>query len=353
MSRLEVWGNQTTMNMENILHTNILSAHYFKDLYNLTSFQEVLHELKNEVKNLEPWACKQPRTPSTAFVLLYKFFTMRLTEKQMVQLIDDPHNQYVRAVGFLYLRYTCPPQDLWSWFGNYLEEESEIYVRGAKALPTTFGRYLAELLTEIKYFDTVFPRIPVPVQREIEKAMSQIPSLQKNNNRDNTRRKSSRSISPVDKKRSVSPRRNDRRRSPSPRRNDRRRSPSPRRNDRRRSPSPRRNDRRRSPSPRRNDRRRSPSPRGRRDDRYRDDRRRDDRKRRRSTSRDRRSPSPKKIKEEEKNTIIEKSASPEISAVPRTNLEDLKKMYGGGGSSSEAKSSSSYEAETIRIGGRR
>mgnify|MGYP004709396873 FL=1 len=39
------------------------------------------------------------RGPSTAFCLLYKFFTMKLTVKQMHGLLKHPDSPYIRAVS--------------------------------------------------------------------------------------------------------------------------------------------------------------------------------------------------------------------------------------------------------------
>lgn len=38
------------------------------------------------------------RGPSTAFCLLYKFFTMKLTEKQIRDTLDHPDSPFIRAV---------------------------------------------------------------------------------------------------------------------------------------------------------------------------------------------------------------------------------------------------------------
>jgi len=31
-------------------------------------------------------------------------------------------NDYVRGIGFLYLRYLLPPNKIWDWFKGYLED---------------------------------------------------------------------------------------------------------------------------------------------------------------------------------------------------------------------------------------
>eukprot|EP00968_Pinguiococcus_pyrenoidosus_P024901 scaffold5169_cov239-Pinguiococcus_pyrenoidosus.AAC.2 len=71
-------------------------------------------------------------------------------------------------MGFLYLRYTCPPEDLWGWFCDYVDDP-EIFAPGAD--PTariTMGRYVYQLLTDMKYYGTMLPRIPVKQERRIK-----------------------------------------------------------------------------------------------------------------------------------------------------------------------------------------
>jgi hypothetical protein len=42
---------------------------------------------------------------STAFCLLYKLFTLRLTRKQLNGLINHTDSPYIRGLGFMYIRY--------------------------------------------------------------------------------------------------------------------------------------------------------------------------------------------------------------------------------------------------------
>jgi len=164
--KLDIWGNESTMNLENILLVNIQSSPYFKDLYRLKTYHEVVDEIYNEVQVLEPWV-SGTKVPSTAFCLLYKMFTLRLTLKQLEGLINHPDSPYIRGIGFLYLRYVCNPKELWSWFEFYIDDEEEIHLSGSKFKPTTIGKFCKNILLEQRYFDTLFPRIPVPVMREL------------------------------------------------------------------------------------------------------------------------------------------------------------------------------------------
>ncbi|GAU36779.1 hypothetical protein TSUD_213460 [Trifolium subterraneum] len=157
--------------LEKVLCMNILSSDYFKELYRLKTYHEVIDEIYNQVDHVEPWMTGNCRGPSTAFCLLYKFFTMKLTVKQMHGLLKHPDSPYIRAVGFLYLRYYADPKTLWSWFEPYAKDDEDAVFQefspGSNGRMTTMGVYIRDLLLGQYYFDTLFPRIPVPVMRQV------------------------------------------------------------------------------------------------------------------------------------------------------------------------------------------
>ncbi|CAB4042319.1 pre-mRNA-splicing factor 38B-like [Paramuricea clavata] len=64
---------------------------------------------------------------STAFCLLYKLFTLRLTRKQVNGLINHTDSPYIRGLGFMYIRFSQPPADLWDWYEPFLEDEEVRY----------------------------------------------------------------------------------------------------------------------------------------------------------------------------------------------------------------------------------
>merc|ERR1711979_113944 len=79
-----------------------------------------LEEIHKAVDHVEPWMSGNARGPSTAFCLLFHLFTLNLKSMQIKNLIDYKDSSYVRAIGFLYLRYVCSPKELWDWFEPYL-----------------------------------------------------------------------------------------------------------------------------------------------------------------------------------------------------------------------------------------
>lgn len=57
---------------------------------------------------------------STAFCVLYKLFTFRITRKQLVSMINSTQSVFIRGVGFLYIRFCQPPTDLLAWMEPYI-----------------------------------------------------------------------------------------------------------------------------------------------------------------------------------------------------------------------------------------
>ncbi|XP_066586049.1 pre-mRNA-splicing factor 38B [Prorops nasuta] len=199
---LPLWGNERTMNLNPLILTNIQSSHYFKvNLYELKTYHEVIDEIYFKVSHLEPWEKGSRKTAgqtgmcggvrgvgaggivSTAYCLLYKLFTLRLTRKQLNGLINHPDSPYIRALGFMYIRYTQPPADLFTWYSDYLEDEEELDVKAGGGQLMKMGDILKQFLTKLEWFSTLFPRIPVPIQKDLEHRLAERFPQQTMNNR--------------------------------------------------------------------------------------------------------------------------------------------------------------------------
>ncbi|RLN28197.1 uncharacterized protein C2845_PM05G25380 [Panicum miliaceum] len=163
---IQTSGKPIDLLMEKVLCMNILSSEYFKELYRLKTYHEVIDEIYSCVEHVEPWMTGNCRGPSTAFCLLYKFFTMKLTVKQMHGLLKHPDSPYIRAIGFLYLRYVADPKTLWTWYEPYLRDDEE-FSPGSNGRVTTMGVYVRDLILGQYYFDSFLPRIPLPVTRQV------------------------------------------------------------------------------------------------------------------------------------------------------------------------------------------
>ncbi|KAI8125558.1 pre-mRNA-splicing factor 38B isoform X1 [Lucilia cuprina] len=189
---LPLWGNESTMNLNPLILANIQSSSYFKvHLFKLKTYHEVVDEIYYQVKHMEPWERGSRKTSgqtgmcggvrgvgaggivSTAYCLLYKLYTLRLTRKQVNGLINHTDSPYIRALGFMYLRYTQPPADLYDWYEDYLQDEEEIDVKAGGGQTITMGQMVYQFLTKLDWFSTLFPRIPVPIQKQIEKKIEQ------------------------------------------------------------------------------------------------------------------------------------------------------------------------------------
>lgn len=189
---LSCWGNQQTMNLNGLVLENVKESYYYKNhLVEIDSAQQLLDEVFYKVKHLEPWEkgtrkvqgmtgmCGGVRgvgaggVVSSAFCLLYRFFKVKLTRKQLISMINSRVSPYIRGLGFMYIRYTQPPADLWEWFEPYLDDEEEIDPRSGGGDVMTFGQVVRIMLTKLDWYGTLFPRIPVPIQKEIDEKFAE------------------------------------------------------------------------------------------------------------------------------------------------------------------------------------
>ncbi|CAH8476298.1 unnamed protein product [Heterobilharzia americana] len=178
------------MNLNTMIYTNIVQSPYFKsNLVELKTYHEVIDEIYYKVEHLEPWERGSRRVGgqtgmcggvrgvgaggivSTAYCLLYKLFTLKLTRKQLKGLLDHPDSPYIRALGFMYIRYCIPPEDFWWWYAPYWGDPEELDVKAGGGCVMTIGHMLEHWLTKLDWFSTLFPRIPVPVQKKLEEKM--------------------------------------------------------------------------------------------------------------------------------------------------------------------------------------
>lgn len=73
----------------------------------------------------------------------------------------------------MYIRFTQPPADLFDWYEEFLQDEEEIDVKAGSGMILTIGQMCRQFLVKLDWFSTLFPRIPVPIQKQIEQKLSE------------------------------------------------------------------------------------------------------------------------------------------------------------------------------------
>lgn len=123
MKPFKTHGDPVTCNLNTLIHNNILSNLYFKELFSSKGFNETLDEIIQNAKYAEPWTVGTNGIPSTLFCCLYRLMLCQLSEGQVKLLLNNEDSVYIRCAGFLYVRYLCDPKDLWSWLSPYILDE--------------------------------------------------------------------------------------------------------------------------------------------------------------------------------------------------------------------------------------
>lgn len=73
----------------------------------------------------------------------------------------------------MYIRYALPPSDFFDWYEDYLQDEEEVDAKAGGGTSITIGQMCRQFLTKLEWFSTLFPRIPVPVQKQIDQQLAE------------------------------------------------------------------------------------------------------------------------------------------------------------------------------------
>jgi pre-mRNA-splicing factor 38B len=164
-SALSLWGPDDSFHWNPLLLRNTIQSPYFqKSCENLKTWNAVIDEIYYEVKHLQPFSVD--KSPSTAFCLLLRLLTMRMTENQMELTLKHPDSPFIRGIGFLYLRYAGQPAELAKWIQPHLHDEQEITAETRKT--TTVGEFVRELFSSRDYYGTPLPRLPIQIERDVK-----------------------------------------------------------------------------------------------------------------------------------------------------------------------------------------
>eukprot|EP00879_Flechtneria_rotunda_P011560 GHRR01012075.1.p3 GENE.GHRR01012075.1~~GHRR01012075.1.p3 ORF type:complete len:152 (+),score=22.62 GHRR01012075.1:635-1090(+) len=146
---MDQYGN-SNYNLETVLKQNIVNSDFYRNdcAVKLKTWSEVIDQIFYQVDYVEPWLAGNARGPSTAFCLLYRLFTLKPIEEEVRATINHEDSVYIRAIGFLYLRYVADPRTLWEWLGPYCDDPEEIQPSGPNGPTVTVADYVRDLLLE-------------------------------------------------------------------------------------------------------------------------------------------------------------------------------------------------------------
>mmetsp|Transcript_41820 Transcript_41820/g.75105 ORF Transcript_41820/g.75105 Transcript_41820/m.75105 type:complete len:380 (-) Transcript_41820:27-1166(-) len=167
---MQVHGSKESFNLEAVLRKNILDSEYYRSISTYETWAEVIDEIYESVTSVEPWLTGNARGPSTAFCCMYKLFTLNLSRREIGDTLSHPDSPFIRAVGFLYLRYICNPNEIWQWVKDYVDD-SEEFEPSPYGQSVTMGAFVRDILLKQFYFETIFPRIPIVVERAIKEEL--------------------------------------------------------------------------------------------------------------------------------------------------------------------------------------
>jgi len=173
------WVNAKNYGFSPLLQTHVVESAHFKALVTLETFEQLVEEMYQYADNIEPYMANSSTTPSAMFCCLYRMFMLSIDGRQLHRLIDAVDNGYVRCIGFLCIRFGLPPEQLWTWLGEYVLDDEELHPSKDSEWVTTIGDFVEGLLIQEKYYTTVLPRLPMSVKRQLEVKLATVPQYRK------------------------------------------------------------------------------------------------------------------------------------------------------------------------------
>jgi PRP38 family len=169
--QLPLWGDDTSFHFNPMLLQNcILSPYFQKCCANLKDWNAVIDEIYYEVKSLQVF--QVGKQPSTAFCLLLRLLTLRMTSQQLDATVKHTDSPYIRAIGFLYLRYVGQPEQIYKFIEPYLQDSEEFTIerpeqRDAKII--TMGSFVRFIFQSRDFYgQTTLPRFPIAIERDLQ-----------------------------------------------------------------------------------------------------------------------------------------------------------------------------------------
>ena len=120
------------------LRHNIQTSPYFKELYELRTYQEVVKEIEAECRCIETFQKGSSENPTKFMCLLYKVLIMRLTKNQ-VSAMAKHNNVFVKTMGLLYMRMVGKFEELWGNLKGFLDDEKWIFTKIDQTERITIG----------------------------------------------------------------------------------------------------------------------------------------------------------------------------------------------------------------------
>ena len=133
----------------------------------------LVDEIYELVDHCEPWMCGNARGASTGFCILFQFCEMELSDGNVWHLLRHGDSPFIRALGFLYVRYVKNGRELLKWCEEFFGDE-EKFKPSPDGKEVTMGAFVRDLLLEQRYFETILPRIPEVARREIVERIKEL-----------------------------------------------------------------------------------------------------------------------------------------------------------------------------------
>mmetsp|Transcript_50973 Transcript_50973/g.119137 ORF Transcript_50973/g.119137 Transcript_50973/m.119137 type:complete len:536 (+) Transcript_50973:125-1732(+) len=171
--------NSKTYGLPPLLQSHIVESTHFKTLLQMESFEEIVDEVHRYADTVEPYMQGSTLQPSPLMCCVYRFFTLGLDGQQLEYLCESEEAPMIRCAGFLIVRFGLAAEELWPRLGEYTLDTEEMRTSKDSDATTTIGEFVEDLMTQERYYSTVFPRLPASVKKQLDIKLAQVPQYRR------------------------------------------------------------------------------------------------------------------------------------------------------------------------------
>ena len=143
------------MNLPEVILRAILRSQYYQLCREtLHDYDDCVKEIQSKVEFLEPFIGSS-KNPSSAFVLLYRLFALRLSSRQLHAMLRSKQSPFSKGIALLYVRCAVHPEAQWAFYEEVIEDDTELVVHD-KRPPQRVASICKDLILGQRFCNVIF-----------------------------------------------------------------------------------------------------------------------------------------------------------------------------------------------------
>lgn len=158
-------SGEASRHFNSLLRENIKdSAYYKKVLAQMTSFPELIKELKTHHDTFEPWVSLKRGEPSKFWSILYRCIELQVSLNAVEEAMSNSERSEIFVLCFVYIRFAINSSNLLEVFNKFIENPKQVKIDDTR---TSCKELIYSLLQSYKFKGMILPPMSLANARKI------------------------------------------------------------------------------------------------------------------------------------------------------------------------------------------